>query len=53
MKKKSLTQEILEAQVIHSGKKKIDLKELWREMDDIELDPRRALELQSKALPVS
>lgn len=45
-RKKSLTQEILEAQVIHKGGK-IDLKELWKEIEAEELDPKRVKELQA------
>jgi len=49
MKKKSLTQEILEAQVIHKHKgKRIDLKELWDEIEKDELDPKFVADLTEK-----
>jgi len=48
MKRKSRTQEILEAQVIHSGGR-IDLTELWKEIEAEELDPRKVTQLQNEA----
>lgn len=42
MKKKTRTIEILEAKVLHQHGGKIDLKQLWAEEEDKELEPHFA-----------
>jgi hypothetical protein len=47
MSKKSGTQEILEAQVIHKGGR-VDLKELWKDIEAVELDPNRVRQIHEE-----
>ena len=47
-KKPSKTQEYLAAKVIHKHGGKIDLKKLWKDEEDKELDPKRVAALTAQ-----